>query len=367
MERVGASVKVQILPFEEVSSNVRQVFPGTGRAEADWSWFVTMAQSVIRPDEELVVAALLDKQGLCHSALPLVRSGNRLRAATSCYTTEFLPPFRDEDSAFLLGKGLVGKCLELRLDSLPDRSPLATAFFAGLRSAGFAVGTYRHFANWYEEISNFPAYWTGRDGRLKSLVQRKGKRLVSDKRLAFERVDLRTDLNRGVTLYETIYAKSWKEPEAHERFMETLMKNLGAVGLAQLGVAYVDGKPAAAQVWLVRAPRATIFKLAHDPAFDQHSPGTLLTHWMIEQLCELDGVRDFDFGRGDDDYKKLWLRNCRFRYGAVAVDPRSVQGAWRCMTEIAPTKLASSGVVKEIRRRSKHLFQHSDLSDGRAK
>ena len=288
-----------------------------------------MAQSVLGSGEELVIAALLDQEGLCRSALPLVRQGDALRAATSCYTTEFSPPLRDEKSAFLLGKGLGRECRALKLDAVADELPSMAAFLAGLASAGFATGTYRHFANWHEEISTFPEYWKARSTRLKSLVQRKGRRLESAGRVAFERIDLSTERDRGVALYEAVYAKSWKEPEEHERFMETLMKNLGAVGLAQLGIARIDGNPAAAQVWLVRAPRATIFKLAHDPAFDQHSPGSLLTHWMIKQICEMDGAHEFDFGRGNDDYKKLWLKNCRFRYGVVAVDPRSLQGAWR--------------------------------------
>jgi CelD/BcsL family acetyltransferase involved in cellulose biosynthesis len=115
----------------------------------------------------------------------------------------------------------------------------------------------------------------------------------------------------------------------------------------------------------VRPPRATIFKLAHDPAFDQHSPGSLLTHWMLRQIHEIDGVREFDFGRGNDDYKKLWLKNCRFRYGAVAVDPRSLKGAWRYVTEIVPTRLARLGVAEEMRQRLKHRSgQRRDPSGG---
>ena len=353
-------MEVQILPFDAVPPSVRDAFLSAGRAETDWSWFVTMAQSVIGPGEELVIAALLDRQGGCHSALPLVRTGNAFRAATSCYTTEFSPPFRDDKVALLLGEGLARKCRELRLDSLPEDSPSAAAFLAGLRHAGFAVSTYRHFANWHEDISDFAAYWNERSARLKSLIQRKGKRLDLEKRLAFERIDLRTDLDRGVDLYQAIYAKSWKEPEAHPHFMHALLKNLGAAGLAQLGIACIDGSPAAAQVWLIRPPRATIFKLAHDPQFDRHSPGSLLTHWMMKQICEKDGVRAVDFGRGNDDYKKLWLKNCRYRYGVVAVDPRSLQGAWRYLTEVVPTRLAGLRFTQNAQQRLKRQLGRSN-------
>lgn len=344
-------MEVQILPFDAVPSPVKGVLLGAATAESNWSWFVTLMQSALEPGEELVIAALLDPQGLCQCALPLIRNGRFLAAATSCYTTEFSPPLRDEKSAFLLGEGLARKCVVLRLDSLPDGLATAAALLSGLRSGGFATGTYRHFANWHEEISDFTAYWKDRGTQLKSLVHRKGKRLESEKRLAFERVDLRNDLDRGIGLYEAIYAKSWKEPERHERFIETLLKNLGAAGLAQLGIARIDGIPAAAQIWLVRPPRATIFKLAHDPAFDKHSPGSLLTRWMIGQIWESDGAREFDFGRGNDDYKKLWLKNCRFRYGVIAVNPRSPEGAWRYVTEVVPTRLAGQGFMGKIKRR----------------
>lgn len=359
-------MEVRILPIAAAPASVRDAFLSTGSAETDWSWFITMAQSVIGSGEELVIAALLDRQGACHSALPLVRTGTGLRAATSCYTTQFSPPFRDDKGAFLLGEEVARTCRELRLDALPEGLPSAAAFLAGLRSAGFAVSTYRHFANWHEDVSDFAAYWNERSTRLKSLIQRKGKRLDLEKRLAFERVDLRNDLDRGADLYQAIYAKSWKEPEEHPRFMQALLQNLGAAGLAQLGIVHIDGCPAAAQVWLVRPPRATIFKLAHDPRFDRHSPGSLLTHWMMKQICEKDSVRAFDFGRGNDDYKKLWLKNCRYRYGVVAVDPRSVEGAWRYLTEIVPTKLAHMRLARNMRQRLKQRFGRSDdLSGGR--
>jgi hypothetical protein len=315
----------------------------------DWAWFATMKQAVLDRGEELVIAALLDHQGRCHSAVPFVRMGDCLRAATSCYTTEFSPPLQGTDQAFLLGKGLAGQCGELRLDCLPESLPSVAAFLAGLREGGFGFAMYRHFANWHEEISDFQEFWKSRSSRLKSLIQRKGNRLERERRLAFERVDLRTDFDRAVNLYDSIYAKSWKEPEEHGSFMETLMKNLGLAGLAQLGIARIDGCPAAAQVWLVHPPHATIFKLAHDPAFDQHSPGSLLTHRMIRQIHEIDGACLFDFGRGNDVYKKLWLKNCRFRSGAIAVNPRSLSGAWRYMAAVIPTRLASVSMVGKSR------------------
>src|SRR4029077_351928 len=118
-----------------------------------------------------------------------------------------------------------------------------------------------------------------------------------DGHLAFELVDLARDPARALNIYEAIYAKSWKPPEPHPTFIAKLLDALGPNGYAQMGVATIAGEPAAAQIWLVEAPFATIFKLAHDPKFERYSPGSLLTHWLLRHFCENSGIREVDFGR----------------------------------------------------------------------
>jgi hypothetical protein len=230
----------------------------------------------------------------------------------------------------------------VRLDALDGADSKTGALQEGLAAGGLIVLRFRHFANWFEHIQDFSGYWDKRGSQLKATVKRKAAPLLREGRLGFELIDLAVRPEEGRDIYNAIYAKSWKPAEPHPRFIDVLLERLGPLGIARLAVARIDGAPAAAQIWLVQDQRATIFKLAHDPAFDRQSPGTLLTHWVIGQLRDQSGVRDVDFGRGDDSYKRLWLSSTRDRVGILAANPASLKGLATVIFDILPSKFAAS-------------------------
>jgi len=230
----------------------------------------------------------------------------------------------------------------LRLDALDGMESTTRALEEGLAAGGLAVLQFRHFANWFEAIPDFAGYWDSRGSKLKSTVKRKGAPLLREDRLGFELVDMERHWREGADIYNAIYAKSWKPAEPHPRFIDALLEKLGPRGLAKLAIARIDGVPAAAQIWLVQEGSATIFKLAHDPEFDRQSPGTLLTHWALGQLHDHCGVRDVDFGRGDDAYKRLWLSSTRNRVGLLAANPKSLKGLAAILFDILPSKFAAT-------------------------
>lgn len=338
-------MEMRHFPIQAAPANVRDIFCKAGSAEASWEWFATMAEAALDPNQTIEIVALLDADECCKAALSLISRGGELRAATSAYTTEFRP-LGDPESAFQLGLVLGKQVHKLQLDSLDINEPATDALIKGLQAGGLTLAKYRQFANWYGEITGLEEFWKGKSSRLRSLVRRKSSQLEKAGRLCFEEIDLREDCSRGVDLYENLYAKSWKAHEKHPLFAPTLLRRLGAIGVARLGIAYIDSEPAAAQIWLIHSPRATIFKLAHDRAFEKHSPGTLLTKWLLEQFVKKDGIRLVDFGRGDDAYKKEWLGERQFRHGLIAADPWSMVGLVSLITDVWPTGIAASAPIR---------------------
>ncbi|HKQ44935.1 MAG TPA: GNAT family N-acetyltransferase [Rhizomicrobium sp.] len=318
---------------------IRLLFESPDHPEGSWDWFEILTATTLAEGEEAVILALMDGEGRAVAAIPVVSMGGRvIRGLTSPFTTLFLPPLGGDDTARMLGRFLAAKAGGLlRLDGLGGGA--AQALQEGLAAGGMVTARFRHFANWFEEIGDFSRYWNGRGSRLKATVKRKGAALQRASALEFEQVNLITDWRRGAEIYNGIYAKSWKPAEPHPHFVDTLLERLGPGGTAKLAIASIDGKPVAAQIWMVRDTVATIFKLAHDPKFDRQSPGTLLTHWFLRELHEKDGIRHVDFGRGDDVYKREWLHHCRDRLGILAANPRSVRGFLTIVFDILPSKL----------------------------
>ena len=340
---LGDAVRLETYGIATAPADIHALFDRQMKPEGCWAWFEILAATTLSDREEAAVLALVDDKGGPVAAMPVVAVGGKvIRGLTSPFTTLFsLPLGRDED-ARLFGKLLAGKVgASLRLDALDGAESTTGALQEGLAAGGLAVLRFRHFANWFERIQDFAGYWDGRDSKLKATVKRKAAPLLREGRLGFELIDMAARGQEGREIYNAIYAKSWKPAEPHPGFIDALLERLGACGVARLAVARIDGTPAAAQIWLVQDGRATIFKLAHDPAFDRQSPGTLLTQWALNQLHDQDRVRDVDFGRGDDSYKRLWLSSTRDRVGLLAANPRSIKGLATVIFDILPSKLAT--------------------------
>lgn len=219
------------------------------------------------------------------------------------------------------------------LDTLDPALPLLGPLLAGLRAGGIRALRFDHVVNRHEALPpdiTWETYLAARPPALRTTIRRKLSRAARD--YVHEAIAAPGPaLEAGIAAYEGVRAASWKPEEPFPAFDGALMRAAAEAGLLRFGLLRraADGAPVAAQYWVLDrgGARATVLKLSHIEAEKQASPGTALTALMIRALLERDGVRELDFGRGDDPYKRLWVGGARRRIGLVLADPLHPAGA----------------------------------------
>ena len=326
---------VAVIPFS-CDVALRSLFDASGSAEGRCGWFEALVETTLAPGERAVLAVAREA-GTVIAALPRVQTAEGMRALSAPYTTRYAPALANLEGARLLGaraREYAGGVL--RLDAVDAGDPGQAAYIEGLAASGLAVARYDHFVNWFESVTDFDSYWSRRPSRLRTTVRRK---LLQASNAGAGFRCFRSEFDDAVAFYQDIYGSSWKAEEPHPDFIPTLVRKLAPE--VRLGVMTLAGEAVAAQIWLVRGRKATIFKLAHRESTADHSPGTLLTHWMAQTLLREDALTEIDFGRGDDTYKRDWLGYSRIRTGLIAADRRTRAGLSALLREVIPTRLSA--------------------------
>jgi CelD/BcsL family acetyltransferase involved in cellulose biosynthesis len=290
-------------------------------------WEVVLAHAI--PPNASPRLLLIRQDGQPKALFPMLFNGG-FRALTTPYTCLYEPLFAPGDT----DRGLIFAAFArfcrtfatTRLDALDPA--IAGEIAAGGRQAGLAVARFDHFGNWHEDVAglDWTAWLARRPGALRETIRRRTRRA---ERLAEARFSLfheRSNIASGIAAFESVYARSWKDPEPYPAFNPAQIRAAASLGLARVGVWWIGDAPAAAQFWIVEHGRATVLKLAHDEAFKAHSPGTVLTAWMIRHMIERERVAAVDFGRGDDPYKQGWVADRGQRMGLMLINPRHPSG-----------------------------------------
>jgi hypothetical protein len=218
----------------------------------------------------------------------------------------------------------------LRLQPLDAQSAWVGALEQGLCEAGYRTDRFFCFGNWYQPVGpgGFSAYWAQRPSALQNSVARGRRRL--DKAGPW-RIGIVCEagpaLEEALLAYTAVYARSWKAPEPAPGFMPGLVRTAAAQGWLRLGVLWQGSEPLAAQVWLVFAGKASIYKLAYVQGHEKRSVGSVLTAALMQHVIDVDRVGEVDYLSGDDTYKADWMALRRERIGLVAFD-RHRLGGW---------------------------------------
>jgi CelD/BcsL family acetyltransferase involved in cellulose biosynthesis len=200
-------------------------------------------------------------------------------------------------------------------DELPAEYPGVDELQQALLRGGHRVHLSEGEGNWIfvqKEVTP-EAFHSGLGPNLRSDTRRFMRKLDAAGCFQFRLVS--EDLTpKEITDYQLVFSRSWKEPEIDPTFHPELMEAMARRGCLRLGLAYLDERPIAAQLWLVSARRGYIVKLAYDEAYAKFKVGTVLTWKIIEKLISADRMNFFDYLRGDDEYKKRWAPIQRQRF-----------------------------------------------------
>jgi CelD/BcsL family acetyltransferase involved in cellulose biosynthesis len=299
------------------------------------AWFSNLAATVYPGSQDLRFY-VLRRQGAVLAVLPLRAEkaglGWTLHALGNFYTTLFEPLFAPECVAADLAPLVAAMQADfpglrsLRLAPMDRSTASYRLIIDGMRGAGWKPYEFFSFGNWYQPVrGSWIDYLAERTGTLRNTIKRMTKKFNTDGG-TLEIVAGCDDVARAVEAYETVYASSWKQAEPYSAFIPGLARTCAEQGSLRLGLAWLNGKPIAAQLWIVAHGRAEIYKVAYDESFKAYAPGTLLTALLMEHVIEVDKVAEVDYLIGDDPYKKTWMSHRRERWGVVAYNPRSLGG-----------------------------------------
>lgn len=298
-------------------------------------WYRNLIKTVF-PDDQGVRFYTLHKNDKILAVLPLrahqTAGSLKLNSLSNFYTTLYEPilgrAIQSSELAEIFAQVQKDfpRCTSLNLSPMDPAADAYQLLLGAMRMRGLQPFEYFSFGNWYLPCTGTWAdYLAGRSGTLRSTIKRMSKKLAADG----GKLEIMTDpkdIAIGIAAYCEVYAASWKRPEEFPEFMPGLLKLCADKGYLRLGLAWLEGKPIAAQVWIVAHGRAEIYKVAYHESYKAYAPGTLVTAMLMQHAFEQDQVREVDYLIGDDAYKKTWMSHRRERWGIVAYNPRSLAG-----------------------------------------
>jgi CelD/BcsL family acetyltransferase involved in cellulose biosynthesis len=304
-------------------------------------WFQNFVRTAMAPEDRVRIYAAADAHGTPAGML-LMRSNKSSTSSRkleslanyySCFYAAHLaaPASKSRETLRAIARAIAGeepRWDEIELKPLDVQSREFPELVDALKASGFVVQTYFSFGNWYLPVNgrSFAEYSQSLPSVLKNTLSRKRKKLEKTGRAKIEIVTGGQGLNAAIDAYMKVYLSSWKQPEPYPEFVPGLIRMCAAMGALRLGLIYVDGEPAAAQLWIVHHGNALIYKLAYDERFADLSVGTILSATLFEHALDVDKVTEVDYLSGDDAYKKDWMSQRRERWGILALNPRTPRG-----------------------------------------
>lgn len=320
--------------------------------EGSLDWF-DLLQKQVYPDDRNIRYYYVADRGRPTAILPLRQTlqggARKLESLSNYYTSLYTPLLGQEGHPQVLRHLLSAATREnrgahvMRFAPMDPESPGYAALLNELRATGWIPLTFFCFGNWFLQVDGgWENYLRKRGANLRSSIKRRNREFAAEGG-TLEVVSGPERLNEAIAAFQEVYSASWKKPEPYPDFVPSLIRLLAVRGMLRLGIARLQGRPIAAQLWIVGQGKASIYKVAYHHAYASLSPGTVLTSFLLRHAIEQDRVREVDFLIGDDDYKKIWMSHRRERWGIVAFNPRTVIGCALMLKEVAGRIAKASG------------------------
>ena len=225
-----------------------------------------------------------------------------------------------------------------------------------LKQAGFLIQRYDNSYNQYEETAglSYEEYFEERSYNHRFNVRRRKRKLEKKGMLEFCLYSPGSDVElyrRCMDGYILASVDSWKSPESMiSKGILDLIKLTAKLGHLRLGVLFLDGRPMAAQFWIVSAGAGSSIRAAYDETYKKDAPGVVLTGYIMEYLLDVDNVSVVDYGYGDDEYKSKWMKDSRYYGGFMAFNPRTILGLFFGAKHIVGRKVKR--ILRRITRRA---------------
>ena len=340
--------------FEALRSELTRLGPGwSEHPESDFfctlDWFENLAKNGLDEGAMSGRLALLfvvsPRSGLA-ACLPLV-SGTKLVSLSNYYSSFFSAMLWERAGsetplnqvsdfyqnatklfATLIQTQLAGQA-ELQLSPMDSKTAFVAGLASALKTSGFWTDFFFCFGNWYLQVAQrrFDVYRTSLPSALQHSIDRGQRRLSKHGDWGFHvQTHVDANLDAAIADFNNVYRQSWKRPEPHDAFIPSLIRLAAQKQWLRMGILRLDGKPVAAQFWMVKNNKASIFKLAYVQGFERFSPGSVLTARLMRHVLDIDKVSEVDYLTGDDAYKKDWMSHRRERWGLLAFRGSSARG-----------------------------------------
>lgn len=304
--------------------------------EDSLEWF-DLLQRHVYPDEVGVRYYCVTDQLRMQTAILPVRQHRRgwvcmLESLSNFYTSLYSPLISGGCEQGTLAR-LISEIAEgnrnthvMRFAPMDPGSPTYSVLLRELRAAGWIPLDFFCFGNWFLNVDgDWDDYLQMRSANLRSAIKRRSREFAAQGGV-LEIVVGEENLESAIAAYQEVYSFSWKITEPYQEFVPSLIRLLASKGMLRLGIARLNGKPIAAQIWIVGPSKASIYKVAYHQAYARLSPGTILTSYLMKHVIQQGKVKEVDFLIGDDEYKKSWMSNRRERWGIIAFNKNSFIG-----------------------------------------